>query len=57
MAQGASVPALGLSNKAVFDEPTCQVDRATQEKGPNLADELYKEVYFNVIDLNSNVES
>lgn len=52
MAKGASVPALGLSNKAVFDESNQK--EKSDNKGPNLAEELYKEVYFNVIDLNSN---
>lgn len=54
MAQGASVPALGLSNKAVFDGSQSE---KTAEKGPNLSEELYKEVYFNVIDLNSKFSS
>lgn len=51
MPQGASVPALGLSNKAVFDVPVATV---VEDKKPSLAEELYKEVYFNVIELKSN---
>lgn len=51
MPQGASVPALGLSNKAVFDE---EKPVESEEKKPSLADELYKEVYFNRVDLKSN---
>jgi elongator complex protein 2 len=47
--QGASVPALGLSNKAVFDED--ENNNSNQEKKVSLVDELYKEVYFNKIDL------
>lgn len=50
MPQGASVPALGLSNKAVFDDSENQKEN---EKGPNLAEDFYKEIYFNVIDLDS----
>ena len=52
MPQGASVPALGLSNKAVYEEekaPAPETDKRS------LADELYKEVYFNVIDLSSKL--
>lgn len=56
IAQGASVPALGLSNKAVFDVHADQTKTAVQNT-PNLADELYKEVYFNVIELNSKLAS
>ena len=52
MAQGASVPALGLSNKAVYDE---EKREESGEKKPSLADDLYKEVYFNIIDLNSQL--
>ena len=52
MPQGASVPALGLSNKAVYEEEK-KLDTGEAKKA-SLADELYKEVYFNVIDLNSN---
>ena len=49
MPQGASIPALGLSNKAVYNnEENKEVD--LNEKR-SLADELYKEVYFNVINL------
>lgn len=50
MPQGASVPALGLSNKAVFDE---EKQAESEEKKSTLADELYKEVYFNRVDLKS----
>jgi elongator complex protein 2 len=53
MAQGASVPALGLSNKAVYCEET-KVENSENEKR-SLADELYKEIYFNVIDLTSKI--
>jgi hypothetical protein len=53
MAQGASVPALGLSNKAVYDGENSGPTENEEKKGGNLAEELYKEVYFNVIDLNS----
>lgn len=53
MPQGASIPALGLSNKAVFDEEKATPSAETEKK--SLADELYKEVYFNVIDLKSKL--
>lgn len=49
---GASVPALGLSNKAIYEE-NHQNGSVTDKKG-SLADELYKEVYFNIIDLTSD---
>jgi hypothetical protein len=52
--QGASVPALGLSNKAVYDEEKKIADPMNDKKS-SLADDLYKEVYFNIIDLNSNL--
>ena len=52
MPQGASIPALGLSNKAVFDEEK-KATTSTETDKKSLADELYKEVYFNVIDLKS----
>ncbi len=48
MAQGASVPALGLSNKAVYNE-----EKTNGAEKLSMADELYKEVYFNIIDLTS----
>lgn len=51
MPQGASVPALGLSNKAVYNEEKKEVE--PNDKRLSLADELYKEVYFNIIDLTS----
>ncbi len=51
MPQGASVPALGLSNKAVYNEEKNSLQNI--DKKASLADELYKEVYFNIIDLNS----
>jgi hypothetical protein len=51
MPKGASVPALGLSNKAIFEEEKREPVNA--EKKPNLAEDLYKEVYFSAIDLNS----
>ena len=54
MPKGASVPALGLSNKAVFEQESSEKQDA-DAKGPNLSEELYKEVYFNVIDLNSTI--
>lgn len=44
------MPALGLSNKAVYDDQ--KIDN--QDKKSLLADELYKEVYFNQVELNSN---
>ena len=52
------MPALGLSNKAVFDEEkrgNAEVDENANKK-PSLADDLYKEVYFNIIDLNRIIE-
>ena len=52
MPQGASIPALGLSNKAVFNENKIEVN---ENEKKSLADELYKEVYFNVIDLTSKL--
>lgn len=54
MPQGASIPALGLSNKAVYDEEKPVVTESTDKR--SLADELYKEVYFNVIDLSSKFD-
>ncbi len=51
LAEGASVPALGLSNKAVFD-----VDKQKEETPDDrvrIVEELYKEVYFNNVELNS----
>ena len=54
MPQGASVPALGLSNKAVYDEEK-KIAEPMNDKKSSLADDLYKEVYFNIIDLNSNL--
>ena len=54
MPQGASVPALGLSNKAVYDEEKKIADPLSDKKS-SLADDLYKEVYFNIIELNSNL--
>lgn len=44
------MPALGLSNKAIFEEIKIVTDT---DKKPSLAEELYKEVYFNIVDLNS----
>jgi hypothetical protein len=55
MPQGASVPALGLSNKAVYDEEKKIAESVPSDKKSSLADDLYKEVYFNIIDLNSNL--
>ena len=55
MPQGASVPALGLSNKAVYDEEKKIAESAPSDKKSSLADDLYKEVYFNIIDLKSNL--
>jgi hypothetical protein len=52
MPKGASVPALGLSNKAVFEEAKKDQPESGNKK-PNLAEDLYKEVYFSAIDLNS----
>ena len=52
MPQGASVPALGLSNKAVYDEEK-KIAEPSGDKKSSLADDLYKEVYFNIIDLYS----
>lgn len=46
------MPALGLSNKAIYEE-NHQNGSVTDKKG-SLADELYKEVYFNIIDLTSD---
>ena len=47
---------MGLSNKAVYDEEkkAPQGDESEQ-KNPSLADDLYKEVYFNIIDLNRKI--
>lgn len=46
------MPALGLSNKAVYDEQKTE----NEDKKPSLADELYKEVYFNRVELKSNFQ-
>ena len=54
MPQGASIPALGLSNKAVYDDELNNNNKKPDSEKVSLADELYKEVYFNVVDLNSN---
>jgi hypothetical protein len=50
--QGASMPALGLSNKAVYDPNELQ-STMQNEKKVTLSEELYKEVYFSKILLNS----
>lgn len=50
MPQGASVPALGLSNKAVFDPESQVVPDKDQVR---IVEELYKENYFNLVDLES----
>ncbi len=58
MPQGASVPALGLSNKAVYNDNSTaneSLNKVDESKKASLADELYKEVYFNIIDLNSKI--
>ncbi len=50
MAEGASVPALGLSNKAVFD-----VDKQIADNPDDrvrIVEELYKDIYFSNIELN-----
>lgn len=46
------MPALGLSNKAIYEENQ-SVPNA--DKKVSLADELYKEACFNIINLNSNL--
>lgn len=48
--QGASVPALGLSNKAVFDISKGSLQK---EESVRIAEELYKELQFSVVELNS----
>lgn len=45
------MPALGLSNKAIYEE---NQNTLNPDKKASLADELYKEVCFNIIDLTSN---
>jgi elongator complex protein 2 len=50
--EGASVPALGLSNKAVYDDNQHEQTKQQQDqKYSGLTDDLYKDVYFNVVDL------
>ena len=53
MPKGASVPALGLSNKAVFEEEKRKAE--SEDKKPSLVDDLYKEVYFSAVNLNSKI--
>ena len=52
MPQGASVPALGRSNKAVFDPASQAVPDTSQVR---IVEELYKENYFNLVDLESKL--
>jgi hypothetical protein len=49
--EGANVPALGLSNKAIFDNENNQITTATEEN-PMTVDGLYKEGFFKAIVLN-----
>ena len=46
------MPALGLSNKAVFDPASQAVPDTSQVR---IVEELYKENYFNLVDLESKL--
>lgn len=54
MPEGANVPALGLSNKAIFDneENSTATTTITNEDNPMTVDGLYKEGFFKAIVLN-----
>lgn len=53
MPEGANVPALGLSNKAIFDnEDNPTTTNITSEENPMTVDGLYKEGFFKPIVLN-----
>ncbi|CAF1469362.1 unnamed protein product [Adineta steineri] len=50
--EGANVPALGLSNKAIFDNDEKSTTTSTIEDNPMTVDGLYKEGFFKAITLN-----
>ncbi len=61
MPEGANVPALGLSNKAIFDnhenQTTTTTTSAVVDENPMTVDGLYKEGFFKAIVLNGELKN